>query len=70
MLKIEEKYLVAKHVPPPIDMKLWKEQWPSLYKEAGGDGVRPAINKSYPNYIIYPTGHWSLIPAPSPTLEG
>lgn len=62
MQKIEEKYLVSKHTSPPIkDLKVWKQQWESLYKEAGGDGVRPVKHPDYPEYLIYSTGGWSYL---------
>lgn len=61
MQKLEEKYLIAKHVTPPLELSVWKEKWTSLYKEAGGDGIRPVKHANYPDYLIYSDGGWSYI---------
>lgn len=59
---IEEKYLVARHaLPPTKNMAIWKEKWETLYKEAGGDGIRPVKHADYPDYLIYCDGGWSYL---------
>jgi hypothetical protein len=48
-------------VTPPLELSVWKEKWTSLYKEAGGDGIRPVKHANYPDYLIYSDGGWSYI---------